>query len=66
VATTGVRVVSITCTKAASEMWETSTIMPRSFMVRMTSRPKSVSPLWRGASPDESHQLFVFTWVRVM
>src|ERR1051326_2392336 len=66
VATTGTRVVPRTWSKALSLMWETSTIMPRSFIVRTTSRPKFVRPPWRPASPEESHQLFVFTCVSVM
>ena len=40
--------------------------MPRSFIVRTTVRPKSVRPPCRAPSPEESHQLFVLTCVRVM
>ena len=65
-AMTGVVVTSSTSWNVLSETWEMSTIMPRRFISRTTCRPKSVRPLWRGASVEESAQSLLRKWVRVM
>jgi hypothetical protein len=67
----GARVVSRTWWKVLSATCETSTIMPRRFISRMTSRPKSVRPLWcvmegSSRSPELSAHSLVLVQVRVM
>ena len=50
----------------SGDVWARSTSMPRRFISRTTSRPKSVSPpCWR-TSLQESAQSSVTLWVSVM
>ena len=65
-AMTGALVMSSTAAIVASDTWLTSTIMPMRFISATTDRPKSVSPLARGASVDESAQLRLLPCVSVI
>ena len=62
----GARVAFKASQNVSSEAWETSTIIPRRFISRTTSRPNSVSPPWRGSSLEESAQPLVLLHVSVM
>ena len=65
-AMTGAVLIASTSSNVASETCEMSTIMPRRFISRTTSRPKSLRPALLGVSVDESAQSTFTLCVSVM